>query len=44
MPSATALSEPALYMLLPFQVPNLISIFFLLGRLSKETVRVRGFL
>jgi hypothetical protein len=26
--SATALSEPALYILLTFQVPNLISIFF----------------
>jgi hypothetical protein len=30
--------------LLTFQVPNLISIFFRLGRLSKESVHVRGFL
>jgi hypothetical protein len=29
---------------LTFQVPNLISIFFRLGRLSKEFVQVRGFL
>jgi hypothetical protein len=42
--SATALSEPAQYILLTFQVPNLISIFFRLGRLSKESVQVRGFL
>jgi hypothetical protein len=31
-------------MLLTYQVPNLISIFFLLGRLSVESVQVRGFL
>jgi hypothetical protein len=42
--SATVLSEPALYRLLTFDVPNLISIFFRLGRLSKESVQVRGFL
>jgi hypothetical protein len=42
--SSTTLSEPALYILLTFQVPNLISIFFHLGRLSKESVQVRGFL
>jgi hypothetical protein len=42
--SATVLSEPALYKLLTFQVPNLIYIFFRLGRLSKESVQVRGFL
>jgi hypothetical protein len=29
---------------LTFQVPNLISIFFRLGRFSKEYVQVRGFL
>jgi hypothetical protein len=33
----TALSEPALYTLL-----NFISLFFRLGRLSKESVQVRG--
>jgi hypothetical protein len=33
-----------LYALLTSQVPNLISIFFSLGRLSKESVQVRGFL
>jgi hypothetical protein len=32
------------HILLTFQVPNLISIFFRLGRLSKESVQVRGFL
>jgi hypothetical protein len=42
--SATALSELALYILLTFPVPNLISIFFRLGRLSKEYFQVRGFL
>jgi hypothetical protein len=42
--SATALSEPALYILLTFEVPNLISIFFHLGCLSKESVWIRGFL
>jgi hypothetical protein len=42
--SATALSKPALYILLTFQVPNLIPIFFHLGCLSKESVQVRGFL
>jgi hypothetical protein len=42
--SATALSEPALYIFLTFQVPTLISIFIRLGRLSKEYVQVRGFL
>jgi hypothetical protein len=31
-------------MLLTFHVPNLMSIFFRLGRLSKESVQVRGFL
>jgi hypothetical protein len=41
--SATVLSEPALYRLLTFHVPNLISIFFRSGRLSKESVQVRGF-
>jgi hypothetical protein len=42
--SDIALSEPVLYILLTFQVPNLISIFFRLGRFSKESVQVRGFL
>jgi hypothetical protein len=41
--SATVLSEPALYILLTFQVPNFMSIFFRLGRLFKESVQVRGF-
>jgi hypothetical protein len=41
---ATVLSEPALYILLTFQVPNLISIFFRLGRLSKDCFQVWGFL
>jgi hypothetical protein len=41
--SATVLSEPALYRLQTFHVPNLISILFRLGRLSKESVQVRGF-
>jgi hypothetical protein len=41
--SATALSDPALYILLTLQVPNLMTIFFRLGRLSKESVQVRGF-
>jgi hypothetical protein len=36
--SATVLSDPALYILLTFQVPNHMSIFFRLGRLSKESV------
>jgi hypothetical protein len=38
----TVFREPALYKLLTFQVPNLISIFHSLGRLSKESVQVRG--
>jgi hypothetical protein len=42
--SATALSEPALYILVTFQVPNPIYIFLRLGRLSNESVQVRGFL
>jgi hypothetical protein len=40
--SSAALSGPALYTLLIFQVPNLISIFFRFGHLSKETVQFRG--
>jgi hypothetical protein len=39
---STVLSEPALYKLLIFPVPNLMSIFFSLGRLSKESIQVRG--
>jgi hypothetical protein len=42
--STTAVTEPAQYRLLTFQVPNLVSIFFRLGRLTKESVKVRGFL
>jgi hypothetical protein len=42
--STTALSENALYILLTFHIPNLVSIFFCLGLLSKDTVQVRGFL
>jgi hypothetical protein len=38
---ATVMSEPALYRLLTFHMPNLISIFLSLGRLSKESVEVR---
>jgi hypothetical protein len=38
------LSEPALYVLLTFQVPNLMSVFFSLGHLSKESVQVRDYL
>jgi hypothetical protein len=40
----TVIREPALYeyKVLAFHVPNLISIFCRLGRLSKESVRVRG--
>jgi hypothetical protein len=43
-PTTLPRATPALYILLTFQVPNLISIFFRLGRLSKESVQVRGFL
>jgi hypothetical protein len=39
---ATITSEPALYKLIAFHVPNLITIFLCLGRLSKESVQVRG--
>jgi hypothetical protein len=38
----TVIREPALYKLLTFHNPNLISIFRSLGRLSKESVQVRG--
>jgi hypothetical protein len=34
--------EPALYKLLTFNVPNLISIFHCMGHLSKESVQVQG--
>jgi hypothetical protein len=40
--SATVLNKPALYRRLTFQVPNLIFIFFRLGRLSRESVQFRG--
>jgi hypothetical protein len=36
------IKEPALYKLLTFHNPNLISIFCRLGHLSKESVQVRG--
>jgi hypothetical protein len=39
---ATVISEPALYRLLTFRVPYLMSIFFILARLSKESVQVPG--
>jgi hypothetical protein len=39
---ATVMSEPALYRLLTFQVPNLMSIFLSLGHLSKESAQVQG--
>jgi hypothetical protein len=39
---ATVMSKPALYILLTLHVPNLMSIFFTLGRLSKEPVQLRG--
>jgi hypothetical protein len=42
--SATALSELSLHILLTFQVPNVVSNLFRLGRLSKESIQVRGFL
>jgi hypothetical protein len=35
------MSEPALYRLLTFHVPNLMSVFLSLGRLSKESVQLR---
>jgi hypothetical protein len=38
----TVIRELALYKLLKFQNPNLMSIFRRLGRLSKESVQVRG--
>jgi hypothetical protein len=41
--SPTTLSACALYILVTFQVPNFISIFFRLGRLSKEYGQVQGF-
>jgi len=40
--SAAAVSEPALYRLLTFQVQNLMSLFHCLGR-TKVSVQVRGF-
>jgi hypothetical protein len=39
---ATVISEPALYRLLTFHVPNRMSIFHSLGHLFKESVQVRG--
>jgi hypothetical protein len=42
--SATALRKHVLYILLTFQVPTLISIFFHSGHLSKESVQVQDFL
>jgi hypothetical protein len=40
----TVIMEPALYKLLTFHDPNLVSIFCCLGNLSNESVQVRGFL
>jgi hypothetical protein len=40
--SDTVTSEPDLYKLLTFQVPNLISVFRRLDNLSKESISVRG--
>jgi hypothetical protein len=37
----TVINEPALYKLLTFHLPNLISIFCPLRRLSKKPVQVR---
>jgi hypothetical protein len=39
----TVIREPALYKLLTFHVPKLLSIFLCLGRSSKESVQVRSF-
>jgi hypothetical protein len=39
---AMTMSESTLYRLLTFYVPNHLSIFLSLGRLSKESVQVRG--
>jgi hypothetical protein len=38
----TVIREPTLYKFLTFHNPNLMSIFRRLGRLSKESVQVRG--
>jgi hypothetical protein len=38
---ATVMSEPALFRLLTFHIPNLMSIFLSLGHLSKESVHVQ---
>jgi hypothetical protein len=39
---STIIREPALYKLLTFHVPNLMSIFHRLSQLSKESIQVRG--
>jgi hypothetical protein len=39
---STVFRDPPLYKLLTFQVPNLVSVFHSLGRLTKESVQVRG--
>jgi hypothetical protein len=39
----TVIRESALYKLVTFHNPNLISIIHCLGRLSKESIQVRGF-
>jgi hypothetical protein len=36
------MSQPALYRLLTFHIPNLMSIFLGLGHLSKDSIQVRG--
>jgi hypothetical protein len=36
------MSEPALYRLVTFYIPNLISIFLSIGQISKKSTQVRG--
>jgi hypothetical protein len=43
LPPLSSVNLPYIDRLLTFHVPNLISIFFRLGRLSKESFQVRGF-
>jgi hypothetical protein len=39
---ATVMNKPALYRLLTYHVPKLMSIFLSLGHLSKESTQVQG--
>jgi hypothetical protein len=39
---ATVMSEPVLYRLLTFYLPNLISVFLSVGHLPKESAQVQG--